>query len=102
MDDANIEGLAIVGERLRSEVAALKLSFENNDIPVTISIGLAESPVFGDEADFARQLFAVADAGMYRAKHSGRNRFVIEAFSPVQINEASGNAEPSAAVAVVA
>ncbi|MBL8819065.1 MAG: GGDEF domain-containing protein [Planctomyces sp.] len=80
MDDATTEGLAILGERLRAKIEELPISFESNQIPVTISIGLTESQIIGEDADFARQLFAAADTGMYRAKHSGRNRFVIEAY----------------------
>lgn len=80
MDDANPEGLPIVGERLRARVAGLEVEFEGRKIPVTISIGLTESPVVCEEANFARQLFAAADAAMYRAKHSGRNRFCVEPF----------------------
>ncbi len=78
MDDADSAGLLIVGERLRSCVESLKIQINGNRIPVTISIGLCESPVICDEREFARQLFAAADAAMYRAKNSGRNRFFVE------------------------
>jgi diguanylate cyclase (GGDEF)-like protein len=40
-------------------------------VTVSVSVGLAHAPT---HADTLRALYAVADAALYRAKHSGRNR----------------------------
>ena len=72
--------MSVVGERIRAAVEKLPINFEGNPIHVTVSIGLAQSPVFGDESEFARNLFAAADVAMYRAKKSGRNQFSVEPF----------------------
>ncbi len=58
-----------VAERLRAGVAALQVEHEGQHIPLTVSIGIAESGT----ADL-QQLLLHADAALYDAKHSGRNR----------------------------
>jgi diguanylate cyclase (GGDEF)-like protein len=78
LEDANPDGLAIVGERIRTKIEESIVQFEGKRIPVTASVGLAEGPVQGSEEEFGKQLFALADAAMYRAKKSGRNCFMIE------------------------
>jgi two-component system, cell cycle response regulator len=91
MEDSNASGLPVVGERLRARIESLAIQFEGKSIPVTISVGLSESPVICEESEFARQLFAAADAGMYRAKHSGRNQFCIEPFMADSMSSASSD-----------
>ncbi len=76
--DANPAGLAVVGERLRSKIQQTIVTFEGTTIPITASVGLAEGKVFGTEQEFGEQLFAAADAAMYRAKNSGRNCFIVD------------------------
>jgi len=58
-----------VCERLRERVAAFAWGTLSDDLAVTISIGLAQSPPF--DAD---ELFDQADRALYRAKQAGRNR----------------------------
>ena len=57
-------------ERLRREVAAIRPEWENQEIPVTISIGLASSEFLGHNLQY---LYAAADAALYQAKTEGRN-----------------------------
>jgi two-component system, cell cycle response regulator len=58
-------------ERLRESVASEPLDEIGQ---VTISVGVAACP---SSAQSERELFAAADAALYRAKHAGRNRSVI-------------------------
>lgn len=81
LEDASPEGLKIVGERIRSKIEESVVRFEGKEIPVTASIGLAEGIVRGSDEEFGEQLFALADAAMYRAKKSGRNCCVVETTS---------------------
>jgi diguanylate cyclase (GGDEF)-like protein len=102
MNDANEPGLHVVGERMRAAVEQIKIEFEGNLIPVTVSIGLTQSLVIGDETTFGSQLFAAADAAMYCAKRTGRNRFCVEAISNVVTSEkpdagAKGSGRPAMA-----
>ena len=71
---------ATIAEAVRAEVAAGPILYETKAIPLTVSIGLATS--------FSRNgidaLLAEADAALYRAKDSGRNRVVYGGMSTVQ------------------
>jgi diguanylate cyclase (GGDEF)-like protein/PAS domain S-box-containing protein len=58
-----------VAERLRAGVAALGLEHEGQSILLTVSVGIAE----GRTANL-KQLLMDADAALYAAKRSGRNR----------------------------
>ena len=58
-----------VAERLRAGVAALQLTHQGRPVPLTVSIGISVSGT----ADL-KPLLADADAALYDAKRSGRNR----------------------------
>jgi diguanylate cyclase (GGDEF)-like protein len=65
----------LVAERLRAGVEGLDLDDVAPGLRVTISLGVAQ--MRGEDSDFAG-LLARADAAMYRAKQSGRNRVVSD------------------------
>jgi two-component system cell cycle response regulator len=62
----------IVAERLRQAVEGRAFLFDNKNIPVTISVGLASvpHPAIRDAMEF----ISAADQMLYEAKRSGRNR----------------------------
>ncbi len=61
-------------EALRSEAAQLQLQHDHRSVgSVTLSLGVA---VFPEHAPNAEAAFRAADAALYRAKNSGRNRVV--------------------------
>lgn len=62
----------VLAERLRKAIEGKVITFEGNQIPVTMSLGIAVRPQDGDELD---ALIACADERLYIAKQSGRNRF---------------------------
>lgn len=62
----------VLAERLRKAIEALDIRFEGNQIPVTISIGIALLPQDGDNLE---DILAAADERLYVAKKKGRNRF---------------------------
>ncbi|RMD48179.1 MAG: GGDEF domain-containing protein [Alphaproteobacteria bacterium] len=66
---------AELAERIRSEVAALSIRYGDHTLPrITISVGVATAPEHGlTVAD----LLSAADAALYRAKDSGRDRVEI-------------------------
>lgn len=72
LPDASAEAAAMVAERVRRALAAV--SFEMRDgtdlPPVTISAGVAAHAVGESAADLVKR----ADAALYRAKDTGRNR----------------------------
>ncbi len=67
-----------IAERIRTSIADLRLEYADQRIPVTISIGAAtyqpDELIKKSVANVARQLIQSADAALYEAKHSGRNR----------------------------
>ena len=58
-------------ERLRLQMELNRLQFEGQSVAVTMSIGAAETDVFGYNFDY---LYAEADKALYQAKMDGRNR----------------------------
>jgi len=66
-------GAAHAADRLREAVAAHPMIHEGSRLEVTLSGGVAELPADGTDWD---KVFAAADARLYEAKHTGRNRVV--------------------------
>ena len=59
------------GERLRQAIAERPLHTERNEIPVTISVGIAAT---GSESLTVARFLDLADEQLYAAKRAGRNR----------------------------
>lgn len=70
--DSTAEQARIFAERLRTSIAAHRFSYEDQTIAVTISVGLASRS--GAQLPALPDLIARADAALYQAKNSGRNR----------------------------
>lgn len=75
-----VSGL-LVAERVRSAVEKAVIAFENTNLSITASFGLSEVEAGGKAgdftfADFIAQSISRADANLYQAKESGRNRVI--------------------------
>jgi diguanylate cyclase (GGDEF)-like protein len=68
-----IEKASVLAERLRAKIETNLFEHHGHRIPVTISVGVAK---FVDHAEAVTQLVADADAALYQAKKTGRNRVV--------------------------
>lgn len=66
-------GALMIAERLREEVERFSITYNRQVIRTTASIGVASYPRDGDTPDF---LLRAADAALYEAKKTGRNRVV--------------------------
>ena len=67
----------MVAERVRSQVADVPFVLSTGgSLDVTVSVGVATSRGLGDAPE---GLIRRADAGVYEAKQSGRNRVVVKA-----------------------
>lgn len=60
-------------EMLREQIASKPLLYGDQQIFLTVTLGLAEWP---SDADSAEQLYRCADQRLYRGKEQGRNRLV--------------------------
>jgi diguanylate cyclase (GGDEF)-like protein len=69
--DVALTDAAAVAEKLRAAVAARPLVLRDAQLPVTMSIGVAE---FRRNDDGSSALLRAADEQLYRAKQAGRNR----------------------------
>ncbi|UTI64756.1 diguanylate cyclase [Paraconexibacter antarcticus] len=72
----DVEGAFQLAERIREDIAELRLPIrtaEDEPLRVTASFGVATHP---HSAADPRSLIAGADAALYEAKHSGKNRTV--------------------------
>lgn len=72
----------ILGERLRTLVAANPFEYEAHRMPITISVGVAAYPDL--DVKTSTELIAAADEALYEAKRTGRNRVLLKhALPPV-------------------
>jgi diguanylate cyclase (GGDEF)-like protein len=71
---ASEENMQAAGERLRCAVEETVIGSEKLAIRVTISIGVTSYPELAAESE--QELISQADAALYSAKNSGRNRVV--------------------------
>ncbi|MCB2228420.1 MAG: diguanylate cyclase [Desulfarculaceae bacterium] len=75
--DADPEGLWYLAERLR-QATMEPFTTSKGEVRITVSVGGAvHDPHRSGEPDH-KQLLALSDAALYRAKKAGRNRVVIE------------------------
>lgn len=67
-------GAAAVGEKIRSAIEAAPVSFQDQSIEVTASLGV--SSLLAGKSSSIEALYGQADQALYAAKASGRNRVV--------------------------
>jgi two-component system cell cycle response regulator len=72
-----LENARVVVERIRAGLEATKFDFDGSNLTVTASFGLAGFE--GTQAPDFNRLVSQADAALYAAKRSGRNRIEIAA-----------------------
>ncbi len=70
LPDTNAEGAMRVAQKLL-QLAQPTYTLENHELSISVSMGCA---IFPSDADDFEALASCADAAMYRAKHSGRNK----------------------------
>jgi diguanylate cyclase (GGDEF)-like protein len=75
LPNADLEATRIRAEQMRKEVKELHIMYGGKPLGlITVSSGVAAFPAHGSSP---RQLMAAADAALYQAKKSGRDRVVV-------------------------
>jgi len=75
LPNANLEDTELRAKKLRGSVRALNIKHQGKPLgTVTVSVGVATFPQHGSTPT---QLMAAADAALYQAKKTGRDRVVI-------------------------
>ena len=77
----SFENAAAVAERIREQVEALKVEWEGEPIPLTMSIGTLFIEANQLEEDISVYI-EQADQNLYEAKETGRNKVIISSFEP--------------------
>jgi diguanylate cyclase (GGDEF)-like protein len=85
--ETNLEGAHVLAERIRINVEKHIFSYKEENIPVTVSVGVAVAEA-ASQADY-EQMKHVAAAALAEAKRTGRNRCVVMAV-PARPFEAAG------------
>ena len=71
--NCDLEETAKLAERIRQVVAAAEVEIDDRSITITVSLG-ASAVSQGKGIATAKALLQAADAALYRAKNTGRNR----------------------------
>ena len=64
----------LAAERIRSSLETKKIKAYDEELKVTISIGLCSFP---DDANSAEEIIDISDSALYEAKHKGKNQVSI-------------------------
>jgi diguanylate cyclase (GGDEF)-like protein len=73
LPETDAAGAYVVAEKLRHDIAAFSIQVSDRTVRTSVSLGLVSYPEDGTTAD---SLMAAADAALYEAKRSGRDRIV--------------------------
>jgi diguanylate cyclase (GGDEF)-like protein len=73
LPETDATGAYVVAEKLRHDIAAFSIQVSDRTVRTSVSLGLVSYPDDGTTAD---SLMAAADAALYEAKRSGRDRIV--------------------------
>lgn len=74
LPETDIDGAAVIGERLRKLVADTVLNYHDHKINFTVSVGIAQ---FKDGESSLDGPLSRADSAVYDAKKAGRNRISV-------------------------
>ncbi len=74
LPEVNQEGAAVLAERIRTRLEDEKIRYEDLEITVTASFGIASFP---DDSKNQDQLIELADRALYMSKRMGRNQVHI-------------------------
>ncbi|MEM7180410.1 MAG: GGDEF domain-containing protein [Spirochaetota bacterium] len=71
----NLQNSQLVGEKLRKLIEKYKFSYEEQDIQITLSLGITDNKMGTPKTE--EEMLKYADQALYLAKEGGRNRAVV-------------------------
>lgn len=71
LPQTSLDKAMTMAERIRASIARLKINTDTATIKTTVSLGVAQKSINTGSID---KLFTIADASLYQAKNSGRNK----------------------------
>ncbi len=71
LNNTSLDGAAFLADRIREKIESASTEFENNNVKVTVSLGVSELHIDEQNASF----FGRADKALYEAKRTGKNKF---------------------------
>jgi diguanylate cyclase (GGDEF)-like protein len=74
LGETNLEDAVAIAEKCNQGVGSQVFATSAGDIPVSVSLGVAQLPPTCEAVDAVAALLESADVQLYRAKESGRNR----------------------------
>jgi len=74
LSESSVQGAVVTAERIRQNVSQLEFASGREKFSMTVSIGVAEYPGDGDDA---QSILNKADDALYQAKANGRNRVAV-------------------------
>ncbi len=76
LPNTDVKGARIVAEKIRKEMEATPVIYKNDTIRITLSVGVAGSTAKAGKESL-ENITSHADAALYRAKDTGRNKVVV-------------------------
>ncbi len=89
------EGAMAYAERIRADIAAMRLQVDGQPLTITASIGVAA--YYPSLHNQAYRFIDCADQAMYQAKHSGKNRVALYQAPKLQLLETAADLRRSVA-----
>ncbi|WP_160052660.1 sensor domain-containing diguanylate cyclase [Shewanella litoralis] len=80
LPETDLQGAIISAERLRQNVEAMNISFNENNLKITVSIGIATNDEHPEMS--LDSMLVKADEALYNAKTTGRNKVVTWPIKP--------------------
>jgi len=76
LPDTKRLGAAVLAERTRSAIEHTPIKYNDQDILITASIGMAS--ISSEDVESISELVRIADNRLYLAKERGRNRICVD------------------------
>lgn len=80
LPNTNVAGAMVVAQRIRADIEAMQIEHQGSQVSPFVTLSLGVSSIIPSSTITPKAWLEVADAGLYEAKQTGRNRAVIREF----------------------